>query len=149
MYPHVMWCPGTTFTKSLWAHNSNLAEIYVALMWIIMIISGQNFAHAMTAELSWHVQICDVVGAFKSELGHFKIFQLLTHKPKEFFRPVGGSVQDWGNSNDKPWSLTKPLNDLAFIQISQSDHELWNIKKWTHLPMDKMAAWLQTKTELN
>ena len=58
----------------------------------------------------------------------------------EFFRPVGGLVQDYGNSNDMQQSLTKPLNDLAFIQISQRDHELLNIKKITHLPKDKNGS---------
>ena len=34
----------------------------------MMIKSGHNFAHAMTAKLSWHVQICDMIGSSKLEL---------------------------------------------------------------------------------
>ena len=52
---------GTHFTKGLWAHNSNLVKILVALILILMILSGHNFAHAMAAELSWHVQNYDLI----------------------------------------------------------------------------------------
>ena len=33
-----------------------------------MIQSGHNFAHAMTTELSWHVQNCDLTGSLESQL---------------------------------------------------------------------------------
>ena len=32
----------------------------------IMIRSGHNFAHVMTAELSWHVQICGLISSLES-----------------------------------------------------------------------------------
>ena len=33
-----------------------------------MLISDHNFAHAMTAQLSWHVQNCDLNGSLESQL---------------------------------------------------------------------------------
>ena len=37
-------------------------------MWIILIRSCDNFAHAMTAELSWRVQNCHLIGSSESKL---------------------------------------------------------------------------------
>ena len=37
-------------------------------MWTMHITSGQNFAHATTAELSWHVQNCDLIRSSEKEL---------------------------------------------------------------------------------
>ena len=42
--------PGTRFTKSLWAHNPNLAKLYFAFTWQIMIWSG----HDHTYNIPWH-----------------------------------------------------------------------------------------------
>ena len=55
--------PGTHFTNGLWAHNSNLVKILLALFFILMTQSGHKFAHATTAELSWHAQICGLIGS--------------------------------------------------------------------------------------
>ena len=60
--------PGFCFTQRFWAHNPNLAKIYVALTWKIMIRSGHNFAHAMTAERSWHVQNFYLIVSAKSKV---------------------------------------------------------------------------------
>ena len=49
-------------SNHLWAHNSNLLKNFFALFCICMIQSGHKFAHVMTAELSWHVKIFDLVG---------------------------------------------------------------------------------------
>ena len=63
------WTPqGTHFTKSFWAHNWNLMKILIALTCWIIVISGHNFAHGTTAELPWHVQICDLIWSLKLEL---------------------------------------------------------------------------------
>ena len=43
------------------AHTPNLTKICVAITWKMMIRSGHNFAYAMTAQLSWHVQICGLI----------------------------------------------------------------------------------------
>ena len=53
--------PGNRFTKGLWAHNWNLWQFVSVLILIIIIWSGHNFAHAMTAELSWYVQKCGLI----------------------------------------------------------------------------------------
>ena len=37
-------------------------------MWIIMIWSGHNFAHATTTKLSWHVQKYDLIGSLEFKL---------------------------------------------------------------------------------
>ena len=42
--------------------------MYDVVIWKIVIRSCHNFAHAMTAELSWHVQNYDMIGMLESEL---------------------------------------------------------------------------------
>ena len=41
----------------------NLVKIPLTVIMILMIQSGYNFAHAMAAELSWHVQNCGLMGS--------------------------------------------------------------------------------------
>ena len=53
---------GTHFTNGVWAQKWNLVKIYFTLLLILSIQSGHNFAHVMTAELSCHVQSCDLIG---------------------------------------------------------------------------------------
>ena len=58
--------PPIHFSNGLRAHNWNLGKIHFALIVILMIWSGQNFAHATTAhwaQLSWHVQNVDLISA--------------------------------------------------------------------------------------
>ena len=50
------------FTNGWWAYNWNLEEIIFALILNLMIWSGHKLAHAMTAQLSWHVQNFDLFG---------------------------------------------------------------------------------------
>ena len=59
---------GTHYTKGLWAHNPNLEKNYAALTWKIIIQLSHIFAHVMSAELSWNVQICDLIGLLEWEL---------------------------------------------------------------------------------
>ena len=59
------WLPNH-FTNRLWIYNLNIIKIHVALTWKIMIKSCHNFAHVTTAELSWHVQSCDLIGSLDS-----------------------------------------------------------------------------------
>ena len=40
---------GTHFTQDVWAHDWNLASSIFALIFILMIWSGNKFAHTMTA----------------------------------------------------------------------------------------------------
>ena len=50
------------FPNVLWAYSWNLMKIHCAVILILMVQSGQNFAHAMIAQLSWHVQKFDLMG---------------------------------------------------------------------------------------
>ena len=52
---------GTHFTNSIGTHDPNLVKICSLLTWKIITRSIHNFAHAMTAELSWHVQNCELI----------------------------------------------------------------------------------------
>ena len=54
------------FTETLWAHNPNLVKNYFAISWKIILRSCHNFAHVTTGQLSWHVQICDLIESLKS-----------------------------------------------------------------------------------
>ena len=58
-HPYLMW-PGTHFSNGLWVHDWNL-KFQFPLIFILMIQSSHNFAHVMTAELSWHVQNCALI----------------------------------------------------------------------------------------
>ena len=53
--------PGTCFTKDLLAHWWKLMKILFVLHLILMFHSCHNFAHATTAQLSWHVQNYDTM----------------------------------------------------------------------------------------
>ena len=59
--------PQIHFTNGLSTHNPNLRHSYFST-WKIMIRAGHNFAHATTAELSWHVQKSDLVIYINSKL---------------------------------------------------------------------------------
>ena len=61
--PH--WLPDIHFTKALSAHYLYLVKLQLALKWKIMTRSAHNLAHVMTAQLSWHVQNCELIGAIK------------------------------------------------------------------------------------
>ena len=62
----------------LWAHSSNLLKILFTLAWKIIIWSCDNFAYATAAELSWYMQLCDLIGSLKLRLEHiiFVSFEL-------------------------------------------------------------------------
>ena len=62
-----------------------------------MIQSSHNFAHAMTAQLSWHVQDYDLIGSLESKLEHQEfqqdfncklIYPLLNGPPIHAFRSL-------------------------------------------------------------
>ena len=75
----IFWDPST---NGLCGHNSNFAKTCAVLAWKLMMWSGHNFAHATTAELSWHVQNYDMFGALELELGKllFTNFHSWAHK---------------------------------------------------------------------
>ena len=59
-----MEIPGIHFNNAFGAKNGNLEIFHYALFWKIIIQSSQNFAHAMTAEPSWHVQNSGSIPSF-------------------------------------------------------------------------------------
>ena len=55
---------GAHSTKALSTnHNSNFVKFHVTLNCKTTLRLGHNFAHAMTAQLSWHVEIFDLIGS--------------------------------------------------------------------------------------
>ena len=71
---------GAHFTNGLWAHDPNLVKRHVAFPWNLVTWSGHNFAHAMTALLSWHVQICDLIESLELTSGQYKSSQGLNYE---------------------------------------------------------------------
>ena len=59
-----MVTPGGYFTQGLWTYDKFYTN-HIAVTWNMIIRSGHNFAHIMTAELSWYVQICDLMNSLK------------------------------------------------------------------------------------
>ena len=62
-YRHVA-TPETNFTEGLWAHNPNLLKINNVLMQkTLPDQTGHNFPHVTTAEMSWNLPNCDLIGS--------------------------------------------------------------------------------------
>ena len=51
----------------------------------ILIQSDHNFAHATTAELSWHVQNYDLIGSLQCKLDQIKNFQRFQQQAHKLF----------------------------------------------------------------
>ena len=65
----------------------------------MIVWSGHNFAHATTAELSWHVQICDLIVSKELELEK-KLFR------QNFSYELISDMSN-GPQGSKPGSLTR------------------------------------------
>ena len=97
---------------------SKLVNIHVDLTWKITIRSGHNFAHVMTAQLSWHVQNYDLIGSSESWI-----------KQKTFL---------W-NFNDE---LVKPSWDGAEESI-----KIWHDQDASFAPQaNRMHGWQMKKS---
>ena len=75
--------PQSHLTKNLWAHNSDFIKFLFAVIVILMMWSGYNFALATTAKLSWHVQNCELFASLLftwKQLVYFTRFGLWAHK---------------------------------------------------------------------
>ena len=127
-------CNSDPFHEQLW-DNPNLVKIHIAPMWTMHITSGQTFAHATTAELSWHVQNCDLIrssekGSSEKELEQnafsqdFKVRLILSGvnslrlsdasvKPSHYLNQYWNIV-NWTLENKLQWNLNK--NSYIFIQ---------------------------------
>ena len=46
---------------SIWHHNWSFMTILYALTLSLVILSGHNFAHIQTTQLSWYLQICAMI----------------------------------------------------------------------------------------
>ena len=73
-------------------------QILCSLISIIVNQPGHNFAHAMTAELSWHVQNCDLTGSY------FSCFVRLQDLVYELINSL------WNGSLDIDWSVSSNVN---------------------------------------
>ena len=75
MVTTLWWIPyfGHISQNGSWVHYRNLIKFPVAVIFILIIQSGYNYAHATTAQLSWHVQNCDLIWSIfaKSEQHRF------------------------------------------------------------------------------
>ena len=79
------WPPGTHLTNTLWAYHPNFVIIHIAFTWKIILWSHHNFTHVTTAQLSWHVQNCDLIGWLESILEKRKLakdfsYRLMNHR---------------------------------------------------------------------
>ena len=119
----LMGCLGNQWSISqtaLWAHNPNFLKVHVAVMWKLIIQSGHNFAHAMTAELSWHVQNCDLVGLPESKLEQkniFARFQFWAHKPFVKWTPVN-LVSDHSPVRPPQNELWTEISSICYVNCA-------------------------------
>ena len=132
--------PRDHFTNHLWVHNTNLVKIYEALVWLIMIQSVDNFAHVTTAELSWYVQNCDLIGSLESKLEHKGYWQdvdyelrslcemVPAHGTRTFFIALPGSTI---NSLTPELRLYMVKSFPTFQNVSWEFHEI-NIWKYSN-----------------
>ena len=72
------------FTKGSWAHNWKLMEIVINVVMTVIFQLVHKFPHVMTAQLSWHVVICDlIVSSFfkweKHEFLQYLRYELINH----------------------------------------------------------------------
>ena len=95
--------PGVRFTKYLLTHDWNLMKIIFVVFLILMIPSGQKFAHVTTAQLLWHVQNFDLIWSSlltKENLRNFTRFGLWA--PKALVKWVPWSLSYWSR-HCWPW----------------------------------------------
>ena len=78
-------------------------------MWLVMIESGPNFAHATTAYLSWHAQTYDQIGSVDLAL------QL-----KEFFQKFS-IMSSWTDYEMSNWCQSKILSVMTSLTMIMAD----------------------------
>ena len=64
-----MFYSHATCLQTIWwslGHHPNLVKVHFVLMWKICSRSGHNFAHFMTAQLSWHVHNYDLIRSWET-----------------------------------------------------------------------------------
>ena len=76
-----------------WFKSCENPKILFALIMILMIQSGNKFANAMTAELSWHMQNCDLVWSLFS-----------VPEQRKFLRDLDYELKNhWCNRSQDTW----------------------------------------------
>ena len=70
----------TTSTNGLRNHNWNLMKILFAVTLIRNNQSSHKFAHVTTAQLLWHVQICDLIWSLSLHVKAREIFKDLNYE---------------------------------------------------------------------
>ena len=58
-----IWRGHGPFSLRVYELMTEISWKYFCVILFLMIQSGHDFAHAMTAELSWHVQNCNLIGS--------------------------------------------------------------------------------------
>ena len=114
--------PGSHLIKGLWAHNPNFVNILVAHTWQIIIRSGHDFAQATTAQLSWHVQNCNLIGLLESilEQKHFFSHKISIMSSLTEMDPVWKDSMSRHHKNGLNWSSS--LYDLALLELQITDN---------------------------
>ena len=114
-------------------------KIYVAFAWKMIIQSGHNFAHATTAELSWHVQNCDMIGSFGCKL----------EKKRIFFR-----VELWAHKLYAKWVpgwIYTLFHNYVTYRVNQYDTQgMWSLRQGIDTQNDEpVLEWYVDCVEIN
>ena len=117
---------GTNFTKGLWADNWHFMKIIITVMMILKIQWGHKFAHAMTAELPWHVQSCYIIGSLLL-ISERHIYSLRSWT-------ISCSVRTPAPTGEPCWPLT-PQPPLSIDSLSSLAHHMfWRPQLLSSLP---------------
>ena len=124
---------GIRFTNGTWAYDPNLLRIRCALMRKIMVRSGHNFAHVMTAQQSSHVK----------NLWHDVVLRLITKAKK---KSKNKTKQGSENSNRQlrnhcemgpcsqyvryVWDMSVLLAVYCTAYVAGTDHSHNTVQRW-------------------
>ena len=105
--------PVAHFTRSLYKFITEILKILFALILITMLQSCQNSAHVTTAELSWHVQNCDMISLLFFSSEHHIILQDFDY---EFINPLWNGSQ-WCRKSPN-WIYHHDIPAYLFVSIT-------------------------------
>ena len=103
------WHWRDTSHKTFLCSSSKFCKIHTALTSRVITKSSHNFAHATTAELSWHVQHCDLIGSLESKWKQKQLSQHFSFELKNL---------SWNGSEDSCYFLREPIRmkkNLGFL----------------------------------
>ena len=109
-----------------------------AVIFILMIISANKFAHAMTAQLSWHVQICSLIWSlfFVEDKNVFIRFGLWAHRLVVKWRKSFGWPTDLGQ-NPGPIFYVSPTEYLSQWEMLHNNV----FSYWLRYIWKKIVTW--------